>query len=71
MGYVDEKRDGQSEYQFMPSLRLGYHVTPDVLVELEAGKKWLERQTVHGIEQETELTILACVRYDFHSEHQE
>ncbi|MEQ1719166.1 MAG: tetratricopeptide repeat protein [Hyphomicrobium sp.] len=70
MGYVDDKTDGQSEYQFMPSLRVGYYVTPDVLIELEGGKKWLERQTVHGIEQETELTILAGVRYDFHGEHQ-
>ena len=66
-GYIDLKAGGEAEYEFMPSLQTSYDLSEDLVLEFEVGKKWIERETVHGIEKETELTILSGVRYGFHS----
>lgn len=69
MGFVDFKAANQDEYQLMPSLRTSYYLTNDVVLEFELGKKWIERDTIHGIESETELMVLSGIRYDFHRQH--
>lgn len=65
LGYAEYKEDGRGEYQILPSVRTSYYFSNDLSLELEIGKKWLERETVHGIESETELTVLTGIRYDF------
>jgi hypothetical protein len=68
LGYIDSKSDGMGEYEFMPSLRSSYYIYDDLVFEVEAGKKWVERETVHGTARETELTVLTGIRYDFHTD---
>jgi hypothetical protein len=67
LGYIDNKSDGRGEVEFMPSLRSSYYIYDDLVFEVEAGKRWTERQTEHGIANETELTVLSGIRYDFHT----
>ena len=68
IGYVDYKHDGRSELQYMPTLRASYYMTRDLMFDFEVGRKWIERQSDKGIENETELLLLSGVRYDFHVE---
>ena len=68
LGYAEDKFDGRGEYEVLPSLRSSYYITDDIVVDFEVGRKWIERETEHGIASETELTVLSGVRYDFHSQ---
>lgn len=65
-GFSAHKADSGNEIQFMPSLHVGYRIKEDVTLELEAGKKWIERDTPLGTARETELMALAGIRYDFY-----
>ena len=67
LGYIDSKSDGMGEYEFMPSLRSSYYIYDDLVFEVEAGKRWTARETEHGTANETELTVLSGIRYDFHT----
>jgi tetratricopeptide (TPR) repeat protein len=68
LGYADDKFDGRGEYELLPSLRSSYYITEDVVFDFEVGRKWIERETEHGIASETELTVLSGIRYDFHTD---
>jgi tetratricopeptide (TPR) repeat protein len=68
IGYADDKADGRSEIELLPSLRSSYYISEDMVLEFEVGRKWIERETEHGIANETELTVLSGIRYDFHTE---
>lgn len=68
LGYAEFKDDGRGEYQILPSVRTSYYFSNDLSLEVELGKKWLERETLHGTESETELTVLTGIRYDFSSD---
>lgn len=66
-GISDSKTVAVRERQFMPSLHVGYRINDQMTLDMEAGKKWIERDTEHGSEHETELLALAGVRYDFYT----
>jgi hypothetical protein len=67
LGYIDSKSDGRGEYEFMPSLRSSYYIYDDLVFEVDVGKRWTARETEHGTANETELTVLSGIRYDFHT----
>lgn len=66
-GISDSKTAAIREHQFMPSLHLSYRINEQTTLDMEAGKKWIARDTEHGTEHETELMALAGVRYDFYT----
>jgi tetratricopeptide (TPR) repeat protein len=68
LGYADDKSDGRGEYELLPSLRSSYDISEDMVFDFEVGRKWIERETEHGIASETELTVLSGVRYNFHAD---
>ena len=67
LGFSEDKFDGRGEYEVLPSVRSSYYISDDIVFDFEVGRKWVERETEHGIASETELTVLSGVRYDFHS----
>ena len=68
LGYSDDKFDGRGEYELLPSVRSSYNISDDIVFDFEVGRKWIERETEHGIASETELTVLSGIRYDFHTD---
>lgn len=67
LGFSDSKSSRADETQIMPSLHLAYRICENATLDMEIGKKWIERDTIHGTEHETELMALAGIRYDFYT----
>jgi hypothetical protein len=67
LGYLFYKNETRDEYQILPTVRTSYAVMRDLLLEFEVGGKWGVTNSEIGKEYQTELLVLAGVRYDFSS----
>lgn len=65
LGFANYKNDTRQEYQVMPTVRTTYSYRPDVQFDFEIGGKLGMSTTAVLSDYQTELLILAGVRYDF------
>lgn len=64
-GYADYKTESRQDYEFIPSVRTSYALRPDTMLEFEVGGKLGLANSSIAKEYQSELLILAGVRYDF------
>jgi hypothetical protein len=66
-GYALYKNESRTEYQVIPSVRTSYAFRPDTMLEFEVGGKVGLNYSANASGYQTDLLLLAGVRYDFSS----
>ncbi len=66
LGYMSYKNQQREDYQLLPTIRSFYKIFDDTTFEMELGGKIIESDSADsGKQLQSELLVLAGVRYDF------